>query len=225
MHLFSVEAAGEEVLSQEESSVRGARRSGWLGSSNRHAAAPRPLPASRLPCPVRTALQALQARFVDYIKGRKTVGLDELAAEFRTKVQEVISRVQALEAEGAVTGVMDDRGKVRRARRGGTGWALAMMGGLVAVVAASLSARHCSLVHCTSARHRSPPCPPPLVPTPSQFIFVSSEEMQAVADFIRQRGRIAIAELAHKSNQFIDLEAKATAAAELELPDAAGAGA
>lgn len=34
-----------------------------------------------------------------------------------------------------------------------------------------------------------------------QFIFVSPEEMEAVADFIRQRGRIAISELAAKSNQ------------------------
>lgn len=35
----------------------------------------------------------------------------------------------------------------------------------------------------------------------TQFIFVSPEEMEAVADFIRQRGRIAISELAAKSNQ------------------------
>ncbi|KAI7837279.1 hypothetical protein COHA_008893 [Chlorella ohadii] len=131
MHLFSVEAAGEEALSQEESA-------------------------------------ALQARFVDYVKARKTVGLDELAAEFRMKTAEVVKRVQALEAEGALTGIMDDRGK---------------------------------------------------------FIFVSPEEMAAVADFIRQRGRIAISELAAKSNQFIDLEARAAAgseAAELELGPAAG---
>ena len=57
--------------------------------------------------------QALQARFVDYVKARKTVGLDELAAEFRMKTAEVVKRVQALEAEGALTGIMDDRGKVR----------------------------------------------------------------------------------------------------------------
>jgi hypothetical protein len=43
--------------------------------------------------------------------------------------------------------------------------------------------------------------------------------MQAVADFIRQRGRIAIGELAAKSSMFVDLEARqvAGAAAELEL--------
>ena len=112
----------------------------------------------------RPRLQALEARFVDYIRRRKTVALDELAAEFGMRTQEVIARVQGLEAAGDLTGVMDDRGK---------------------------------------------------------FIFISPEEMHAFADFIRQRGRIAIAELAAKSNQFVDLEAKDVgAAADLALPTA-----
>ena len=42
-----------------------------------------------------------------------------------------------------------------------------------------------------------------------QFIYISKEEMQAVADFIRRRGRVSVAELAAKSNTFIDLEEKA----------------
>lgn len=46
--------------------------------------------------------------------------------------------------------------------------------------------------------------------------------MKGVADFIRRRGRIAIAELAARSNELIDLEAKveegAAAAAALDLP-------
>ena len=37
--------------------------------------------------------------------------------------------------------------------------------------------------------------------------------MQAAADFIRQRGRIAIGELAAKSSQFVDLEARQVAGA------------
>ena len=44
-----------------------------------------------------------------------------------------------------------------------------------------------------------------------QYIYISTEEMRAVAEYIKKRGRIAIAELAAKSNTFIDLEAKATA--------------
>lgn len=43
-----------------------------------------------------------------------------------------------------------------------------------------------------------------------QFIYISQQEMAAVADFIKRRGRVAISELAAKSNTFIDLEAKAT---------------
>lgn len=48
-----------------------------------------------------------------------------------------------------------------------------------------------------------------------QYIYISTEEMMAVAEYIKKRGRIAIAELAAKSNTFIDLEAKATAVSAL----------
>lgn len=77
MHTFTVDAAGEEALSQEEGT-------------------------------------ALKVRLVEYIRRRKTVALDELAAEFGMRTQEVIKRVQELEADGSITGVMDDRGKVRK---------------------------------------------------------------------------------------------------------------
>ena len=42
-----------------------------------------------------------------------------------------------------------------------------------------------------------------------QFIYISREEMAAVAAFIKQRGRVAIAELAARSDELIDLEQKA----------------
>lgn len=38
-----------------------------------------------------------------------------------------------------------------------------------------------------------------------KFIYVSPQEMEAVAKFIRQRGRVSIAELAENSNQLINL--------------------
>lgn len=38
-----------------------------------------------------------------------------------------------------------------------------------------------------------------------KFIYVSHEEMDAVAKFIRQRGRVSIAELAENSNKLINL--------------------
>lgn len=38
-----------------------------------------------------------------------------------------------------------------------------------------------------------------------KFIYVSKGEMEAVAKFIRQRGRVSIAELAESSNQLINL--------------------
>lgn len=42
-----------------------------------------------------------------------------------------------------------------------------------------------------------------------KFIYISQEEMHAVADYIKRQGRVSISHLASKSNQFIDLEPKA----------------
>ena len=50
---------------------------------------------------------------MEHIKERKTVMLDEVAAEFGLRTQDVINRIQSLESIGRLTGVMDDRGKVR----------------------------------------------------------------------------------------------------------------
>lgn len=92
-----------------------------------------------------------------------------MAAEFGLKMKQAVQAVQALEEEGRITGVMDDRGK---------------------------------------------------------FIFISRQEMEAVAAFIRRRGRIAIGELAARSDEFIDLSVRAVPGAEgaeldLGLPAAA----
>ncbi|KAK9812220.1 hypothetical protein WJX73_005008 [Symbiochloris irregularis] len=108
--------------------------------------------------------QSLMQRFVEFVKQRKTVELQELAAEFGFRVQDGIDRIRALESMGHLTGVMDDRGK---------------------------------------------------------YIFISMEEMTAVANYIRAKGRVAISELAAKSSQFIDLTARdvdapATNEADLE---------
>lgn len=99
----------------------------------------------------REAGEAQLTKMVEYLQRRKTAALEEVAAEFGLRTAEVVTKVQALEAEGRITGVMDDRGK---------------------------------------------------------FIYVSREEMAAVADFIRRRGRVAISEIAAKSADFIDLEGK-----------------
>lgn len=41
-----------------------------------------------------------------------------------------------------------------------------------------------------------------------KYIYISQEEMLAVADYIKRQGRVSISHLASKSNQFIDLEPK-----------------
>ena len=65
-----------------------------------------------------------------------------------TFLQEAIKRVQELQEQGRLTGVIDDRGK---------------------------------------------------------FIYISQEELEGVAKFIRQRGRVSITELAEASNTLITL--------------------
>jgi len=41
-----------------------------------------------------------------------------------------------------------------------------------------------------------------------KYIYISQEEMKAVADYIKREGRVSISHLASQSNQFIDLEPK-----------------
>jgi len=53
----------------------------------------------------------LLEQFVQHIQKRKVVGLDELAAKFNVKTQDVISRISTLESDGCLLGVLDDRGK------------------------------------------------------------------------------------------------------------------
>ncbi|KAH8311336.1 hypothetical protein KR044_005722 [Drosophila immigrans] len=96
----------------------------------------------------------LLADFIQYIKDNKVVLLEDLATAFKLKTQQAIERIQELQANGTITGVIDDRGK---------------------------------------------------------FIYVSEEELAAVAKFIKQRGRVSIAELAESSNNLINLTPVAAA--------------
>ncbi|KAF0879336.1 DDRGK protein, partial [Crocuta crocuta] len=84
--------------------------------------------------------------FINYIKQSKVVLLEDLASQVGLRTQDTINRIQDLLAEGALTGVIDDRGK---------------------------------------------------------FIYITPEELAAVANFIRQRGRVSITELAQASNSLI----------------------
>jgi len=50
-------------------------------------------------------------QFVDYIKTAKFLYLDELAAQFKIRTQDVIDRLKYLQDNGILTGLFDDRGK------------------------------------------------------------------------------------------------------------------
>lgn len=90
----------------------------------------------------------LLQEFVNYIKNNKVVVLEDIAVQFKLKTQQAIDRIQQLQADGILTGVIDDRGK---------------------------------------------------------FIYISEEELDAVAKFVKQRGRVSIIELVENSNNLINL--------------------
>ncbi|EFN72066.1 Uncharacterized protein C20orf116 [Camponotus floridanus] len=90
----------------------------------------------------------LLQEFLVYIKQNKVLVLEDLAAHFGLKTASVVERIQELQANGNLTGVIDDRGK---------------------------------------------------------FIYISEGELQSIAKFVRQRGRISITELAENSNNLINL--------------------
>lgn len=71
-----------------------------------------------------------------------------LTVKLFLSLQDCIDRIQELQADGTLTGVIDDRGK---------------------------------------------------------FIYITAEELESVAKFIRQHGRVSITELAESSNRLINL--------------------
>ena len=90
----------------------------------------------------------LLIEFLQHIKQHKVVVLEDLAARFSLKTASVVDRIQELQANGNLTGVIDDRGK---------------------------------------------------------FIYISQDELEAVAKFVKQRGRVSITDLAENSNRLISL--------------------
>jgi hypothetical protein len=55
--------------------------------------------------------QSLLSDFIHTIKARKVVLLEDLASEYRMRTSDVVTRIEALESNGMITGVMDERGK------------------------------------------------------------------------------------------------------------------
>ncbi|CAE6972402.1 unnamed protein product [Symbiodinium sp. CCMP2592] len=58
-----------------------------------------------------TAGESALEQFIDYVKLRKVVNLEDLAAEFRMRTCTAINRLEELEKMGRLSGIFDDRGK------------------------------------------------------------------------------------------------------------------
>ncbi|TMW60798.1 hypothetical protein Poli38472_000840 [Pythium oligandrum] len=55
--------------------------------------------------------QMLLQQFVDYIKAKKVVVLEDLGSAFNLPTQDAIQRVETLQESNRITGIIDDRGK------------------------------------------------------------------------------------------------------------------
>ncbi|KPM05742.1 tetraspanin-9 [Sarcoptes scabiei] len=86
--------------------------------------------------------------FIDYIKEKKVIHMDELAGHFKIKTSVVVQQLQNILEQELIVGVIDDRGK---------------------------------------------------------FIYITNDELNAVARFIKQRGRVSLTDLAENSNNLIKL--------------------
>ncbi|WAR21495.1 DDRGK-like protein [Mya arenaria] len=84
----------------------------------------------------------------EYLKLKEAFSSQSLLQEFINYIKDCINRIQDLQTDGRLTGVVDDRGK---------------------------------------------------------FIYITVEELEAVAKFIKQHGRVSIRELAESSSRLINL--------------------
>jgi hypothetical protein len=49
--------------------------------------------------------------FINYIKLRKVVNLEDLSGEFKLSASDLVDRLKHLESQGRICGIIDDRGK------------------------------------------------------------------------------------------------------------------
>jgi len=50
-------------------------------------------------------------KFIEYIKKSKVVYLEDLAAKYQLQPKEVVEKIEGLEQEGKLSGIIDERGK------------------------------------------------------------------------------------------------------------------
>ncbi|GFZ12496.1 hypothetical protein Acr_23g0008810 [Actinidia rufa] len=188
---------------------------------------------------VQDGSQGLLFDFVEYIKKQKCVPLEDLAAEFKLRTQECINRITSLENMDACRGGNNNGNNDDNINNSGGNLACAratqdlaryhMLGRIeesnLKLIGNSpdirgddnnkednindlgenmLGGESASRGPPTRSRRLSG-----VMDDRGKYIYISLEEMKAVADYIKRQGRVSISHLASKSNQFIDLEPKA----------------
>ncbi|GFZ07449.1 hypothetical protein Acr_19g0003860 [Actinidia rufa] len=143
---------------------------------------------------VQDGSQGLLFDFIEYIKKQKCVPLEDLAAEFKLRTQVFVTAL----------------------------WAHCMcFNASEPIEMRPFDAQHDAVKECinriTSLENMGRLSG--VMDDRGKYIYISLEEMKAVADYIKRQGRVSISHLASKSNQFIDLEPKAHFVEEISTVD------
>ncbi|KAE9456606.1 hypothetical protein C3L33_11611, partial [Rhododendron williamsianum] len=141
---------------------------------------------------VQDGSQGLLFDFVEYIKKHKCIPLEDLAAEFKLRTQTfVLSCKHAGDGPSVLV------------------FAEAPM--LATLTSCLIQHGFCLLQDCINRINSLENMGrlSGVMDDRGKYIYISLEEMQAVADYIKRQGRVSISHLASQSNQFIDLEPKA----------------
>lgn len=117
----------------------------------------------------------------------KVVLLEDLASHFGMRTQDAISRLQDLLASGSLTGQSSTTAAAFRPPQ---------------PISPSYSPASLPLVP-----------PAGVIDDRGKFISITPKELDSVAQFIRQRGRVSITELAQASNKLINLTPESRSAA------------
>lgn len=112
------------------------------------------------------------------LQNTKVVLLEDLASHFNLRTQDAINRVKVLQEMGRITG---------KYLLKGFEWVIFQL--------------------CIDSKNVFVLFYKGVVDDRGKFIYISQEELEAVAKFIQQRGRVSISDLSDSSNTLINLEA------------------
>ncbi|KAL5132349.1 DDRGK domain-containing protein 1 [Glycine soja] len=162
----------------------------------------------------------LLGNFVEYIKKHKCVPLEDLAAEFKLRTQITVTQIQNDLNNCQKTQILQNVTQLPKLLSKGTS-PINNLDHLIWVHYKYISKCTTPLQECINriTSLESMGRLSGVMDDRGKFIYISQEEMKAVADYIKRQGRVSISHLASKSNQFIDLEPKVQYSEDINIAE------